>query len=197
MARQRTATVKRATKETTIELALNLDGTGEVCVKTGVGFLDHMLDLLARHGLFDLTITATGDLAVDAHHTVEDIGICLGQALEKALGDKKGIRRFGHFAVPMDEALAQTVVDLSGRSAFSYHVNYQADKIGQFDVELIEEFLSALAANAKMNLHVIVPYGTNNHHIAEAIVKALGKTLRQAVELDPRETSVPSTKGML
>jgi imidazoleglycerol-phosphate dehydratase len=194
---KRSATITRKTKETEIKLSLNLDGAGDVKVETGVGFLDHMLDLFGRHALFDLNIQASGDLAVDAHHTVEDVGICLGQAIDQGLGDKKGIRRFGHFAVPMDESLAQVAVDLSGRASCVYKVDYKADKIGEFDVELVREFLQALAANARMNLHILVPYGTNNHHIAEAIFKALGKTLRQAVEIDPRERSVPSTKGTL
>ncbi|MBN1489772.1 MAG: imidazoleglycerol-phosphate dehydratase HisB [Phycisphaerae bacterium] len=194
---QRKAQIKRKTKETDIQVSLNLDGAGKVSVSTGVGFFDHMLDHIGRHGLFDLTISAAGDLHVDAHHTVEDVAICLGQALREALGDKRGIRRFGFFIVPMDESLAQVTVDLSGRAAFVYRVKYRAGKVGDFDVELVQEFLGALAQNAQMNLHVAVPYGTNNHHIAEAIFKALGKALRQAVEPDPREKAVPSTKGSL
>jgi len=194
---KRTAQIKRRTRETDIALSLNLDGTGKVKAATGVGFFDHMLDHIGRHGLFDLTVHARGDLHIDAHHTVEDVAICFGQALREAVGDKRGIRRFGFFAVPMDESLAQVAVDLSGRAAFVYRVRYRGGKIGDFDIELVQEFLNALAQNAQMNLHVIVPYGTNNHHIAEAIFKALGKALRQAVELDPREKSVPSTKGAL
>jgi imidazoleglycerol-phosphate dehydratase len=193
----RRATIQRTTRETQIELELNLDGSGEVDVNTGVGFFDHMLNHIARHGLLDLRLKATGDLHVDDHHTVEDVGICLGQAIDQAVGDKKGIRRYGFFMLPMEEALAQVAVDLSGRSAIAYRVQYVGPKIGTFDVQLVEEFLRALAANARMNLHVVVPYGSNDHHIAEAIFKALGKALRMAVELDPREKSIPSTKGVL
>jgi len=194
---RRTATIRRKTKETEISLSLNLDGAGKVRAETGIGFLNHLLDHIGRHGLFDLTLRARGDLHVDAHHTVEDVAICLGQALREALGDKRGIRRFGFFLVPMDESAAQVTVDLSGRAAFVYRAKYRGGKIGEFDVELIGEFLNALAQNARMNLHVVVPYGTNNHHMAEAIFKALGKALRQAVEIDPREKAVPSTKGSL
>lgn len=194
---RRTASISRRTKETDIRLSLNLDGSGKVKAETGVGFFDHMLDHVGRHGLFDLTVEARGDLHVDAHHTVEDVAICLGQALREALGDKRGIRRFGFFAIPMDESLAQVAIDLSGRASFVYRVKYRGGKIGVFDIELVEEFLKAFAHNAQMNLHVVVPYGTNNHHIAEAVFKALGKALRQAVDIDPREKSVPSTKGRL
>jgi imidazoleglycerol-phosphate dehydratase len=193
----RTATITRATKETRIELTLDLDGSGRVSAETGIGFFDHMLDHIGRHGLFSLTVKAKGDLQVDDHHTVEDVGICLGEAIARAVGNKKGIRRYGFFTLPMEESLAQVAVDLSGRAATVYRVEYRGSKIGTFDVQLVEEFLRAVALNAKMNLHVTVPYGTNNHHMAEAICKALGKALRQAVERDPRETAVPSTKGML
>jgi imidazoleglycerol-phosphate dehydratase len=193
----RTAELSRQTKETQIKLSLNLDGAGSAAVKTGVGFLDHMLDLLARHSLIDLTIDATGDLHVDAHHTVEDVGIVIGQAIDKALGDKRGIYRYGWAIVPMDESLAQVAIDLSGRPAFVFNVNFRGDAIGGFPVELIEEFLKSIATNAKMNLHVTVPYGGNNHHIAEAIFKATAKALRQAVSADPRNPDVPSTKGSL
>ena len=193
----RQATIRRATKETRIELSLDLDGTGRGAARTGVGFFDHMLDHIGRHGLFDLDVRAEGDLQVDDHPTVEDVGICLGEAIARAVGDKKGIRRYGFFMLPMEEALAQVAVDLSGRAATAYHVTYKGSKIGGFDVQLVEEFLRAVALNARMNLHVAVPYGTNNHHIAEAIFKALGKSLRMAVERDPRETSIPSTKGTL
>jgi imidazoleglycerol-phosphate dehydratase len=189
--------VERATKETRIELTLDLDGSGQVEVSTGIGFFDHMLHHIGRHGLFDLKVRAKGDLHVDDHHTVEDVGICLGEALARAVGDKKGIRRYGFFMLPMEEALAEVAVDLSGRAATVYRVKYAGGKIGGFDVQLLEEFLRAVALNAKMNLHVTVPYGTNDHHIAEAICKALGKALRAAVERDPRERSVPSTKGVL
>lgn len=193
----RRAEIQRATRETRIELVLDLDGTGQVLAETGVGFFDHMLHHVGRHGLFDLEVRAAGDLHVDDHHTVEDVGICLGEAIARAVGDKRGIRRYGHFTLPMEEALAQVAVDLSGRAAIVYHVRYGGAKIGGFDVQLVEEFLRAVALNARMNLHVQVPYGTNDHHIAEAIFKALGKALRMAVEPDPRETSVPSTKGVL
>jgi imidazoleglycerol-phosphate dehydratase len=194
----RTAEVNRSTKETQIRLRLNLDGRGESSIQTGVGFFDHMLDLLARHGLLDLDVEAKGDLQVDAHHTVEDVGIVLGQALEKAVGDKKGIYRYGWAIVPMDESLAQVAIDLSGRPAFVFKVKFTGPLIGTFPVELVEEFFKALATTAKMNLHVIVPYGTNNHHIAEAIFKATAKALRQAVSLDPRNPGgLPSTKGSL
>ena len=193
----RTATIERKTKETQIELTVDLDGAGEVRAETGIGFLDHMLDHLGKHSLTDLTVRAAGDLHVDDHHTAEDVAICLGQAVAKALGDKAGIRRYGSASVPMDEAMANVSLDLSGRPATVFNVRFSGDKIGTFDVQLVEEFLRAIALNAKMNLHIEVPYGTNNHHIAEAIFKALGKALRQACERDPRETSVPSTKGML
>jgi imidazoleglycerol-phosphate dehydratase len=193
----RQATIRRETRETQIELKLHLDGTGQVTVNTGVGFFDHMLHHIGRHGLFDLDIRARGDLHVDDHHTVEDVGICLGEALARAVGDKQGIRRYGFFILPMEEALAQVAVDLSGRAAIVYNAHYGGSKIGGFDVQLLEEFLRAVAFNARMNLHVNVLYGSNDHHIAEAICKALGKALRMAVEFDPRETSVPSTKGVL
>jgi len=193
----RTAKINRQTRETKVDLALDLDGKGRATISTGVGFFDHMLDLLARHGLFDLDVTAEGDLHVDSHHTVEDVGIVLGQALEKALGDKRGIYRYGWAIVPMDESLAQVAVDLSGRPAFVFNVSFTGPNIGQFPVELVEEFLKALATSGRMNLHVTVPYGTNNHHIAEAIFKALAKSLRQATSHDPRNDDVPSTKGSL
>ena len=193
----RTATIDRNTRETQVKLALDLDGKGRATVATGVGFFDHMLDLLARHALVDLDVAATGDLHVDAHHTVEDVGIVLGQALEKAVGDKRGIYRYGWAIVPMDESLAQVAVDLSGRPAFVFNVAFTGPLIGTFPTELVEEFLKALATTAKMNLHVTVPYGTNNHHIAEAIFKGLAKALRQATSHDPRNDDVPSTKGSL
>src|SRR3954469_6196380 len=192
---QRSADISRKTKETQIELSLNLDGTGKSSPKTGVGFFDHMLDLLARHSLMDLDVKANGDLDVEAHHTVEDVGIVLGQAIEKAVGDKRGIQRYGWAVVPMDESLAQVAVDLSGRPAFVFNVTFTGPTIGDFQTELVEEFLKALSANARMNLHVTVPYGTNNHHIAEAIFKSLARALRQAVSKDPRSDAVPSTKG--
>jgi imidazoleglycerol-phosphate dehydratase len=197
MSSDRTANILRQTKETKIELAINLDGRGDATVSTGVGFFDHMLDLLSRHSLIDLDVTADGDLQVDSHHTVEDVGIVLGQAIEKAVGDKRGIQRYGWAIVPMDESLGQVAVDLSGRPAFVFNVAFTGPTIGDFQTELVEEFLKSLSANARMNLHVTVPYGTNNHHIAEAIFKALARALRQAVSKDPRSDAVPSTKGSL
>ncbi len=193
----RTAEISRKTKETSVRVALNLDGAGKASAQTGVGFFDHMLDLLARHSLIDLTVEAKGDLDVDAHHTVEDVGIVIGQAIDKAVGDKRGIFRYGWAIVPMDESLAQVAIDLSGRPAFVFNVEFRGGSIGQFPVELVEEFFKSLATNAKMNLHISVPYGTNNHHISEAIFKACAKALRQAVTHDPRNADVPSTKGSL
>ena len=194
----RSAQVSRKTKETKVELSVNLDGRGASDVHSGIGFFDHMLDLLSRHSLIDIDLTAEGDLQVDSHHTVEDVGIVLGQALERSLGDKRGIARYGWAAVPMDESLAQVAIDLSGRSAFVFKVGFTGEAIGTFAVELIEEFFKALSTSARMNLHVTVPYGTNNHHIAEAIFKATAKALRQAVSHDPRAgDEVPSTKGSL
>ena len=193
----RIASIQRNTKETQIELSLDLDGEGKGDIRTGVGFFDHMLDLLARHSLIDLSVKATGDLQIDAHHTVEDVGIVLGQAIEKALGDKKGIYRYGWAIIPMDESQAQVAVDLSGRPALVFNVKFQHELIGTFPVELIEEFFKSLANSAKMNLHINVPYGANNHHVAEAIFKALAKSLRQAVSPDPRNKGIPSTKGSL
>lgn len=193
----RSAEINRQTKETRVKISLNLDGTGKSSAETGVGFLNHMLDLLARHSLIDLTVNAEGDLEVDSHHTVEDVGIVLGQALDKALSDKRGIYRYGWANIPMDESLAQVAIDLSGRAAFVYQVAFKAGQIGTFPTELIEEFFKAFASTAKINLHIAVPYGTNNHHIAEAIFKAVARALRQAITLDPRNNDVPSTKGSL
>ena len=195
--KHRTAKISRQTKETRIDLALDLDGGGKASVETGVGFFNHMLDLLSRHSLIDIDVHAEGDLDVDAHHTVEDVGIVIGQGLEKALGDKKGIYRYGWAMVPMDESLAQVAIDLSGRAAFVFNVQFKGPKVGTFDVELVSEFFRAVANSAKLNLHVAVPYGENNHHIAEAIFKAVAKGLRQAVSMDARNTGVPSTKGAL
>jgi imidazoleglycerol-phosphate dehydratase len=189
--------ISRQTKETKIRVAINLDGTGRTSPKTGVGFFDHMLDLLGRHSLIDLDIQADGDLHVDAHHTVEDVGIVIGQAIEQAVGDKRGINRYGWATIPMDETLAQVALDLSGRPAFVFNVNFTGEAIGNFPTELVEEFFKSVATNAKMNLHINVPYGTNNHHIAEAIFKATARALRQAVAHDPRNEEVPSTKGSL
>lgn len=193
----RTATISRQTAETKVELTLDVDGTGQAQIRTGVGFLDHMLTLLAKHGVVDLKVEAQGDLEVDQHHTVEDVGICLGQALRQALGDKAGIRRYGFFTLPMEETLCTTAIDLSGRYYFAFNANIPSAKIGDFDSELVEDFWQAFAANALCNLHVNVSYGRNSHHIAEAIFKAAARALRMAVESDPRVTGVPSTKGTL
>ncbi len=192
---KRTAKIHRKTKETDVSLSLNLDGVGKYQIDTGVGFLDHMLSHLAKHGKIDLTLKAKGDLDVDAHHTIEDIAICLGESLTKALGDKKGIARYGHSSVPMEEAMANVSVDLSGRSSCVYNVEYRTDKIGDFDVECLEEMLRSFSNNGKFNLHINVPYGTNSHHIAEAIFKGLGQALAEAVKIVG--TDVPSTKGIL
>lgn len=193
----RTAQILRQTKETKVDVALDLDGGGNTSIHSGVGFFDHMLDLLGRHSLIDLTVNAEGDLQVDSHHTVEDVGIVIGQCLERALGDKRGINRYGWAIVPMDESLAQVAIDLSGRPAFVYNVKFAGGLIGTFAVELVEEFFKALCTNARMNLHINVPYGTNNHHVAEAIFKATARALRHAVSPDPRNQGVPSTKGSL
>ena len=193
----RTATIQRQTAETQIRLQLDLDGAGTATVATGVGFFDHMLTLLARHAAIDLSVQATGDLHVDQHHTVEDVGICFGQALKQALGDKSGIRRYGHFTLPMEETLATTAIDLSGRYWMVFQASFPSAKIGDFDSELVEDFWQAVAANALCNLHVLVHYGRNSHHVSEAIFKATARALRMAVELDPRTTGVPSTKGTL
>ena len=193
----RTASLTRKTRETDIALTLNLDGTGLSTISTGVGFFDHMLTHLAKHGLFDLTVKANGDTHIDDHHTVEDVSLVLGTAFDRALGEKLGIFRYGWATVPMEDTLASVALDLSGRPAFVYNVKFPSKKIGTFDVELVHESLRSLANAAKINLHVNVPYGDNSHHIAEAIFKALAKSLRQAVALDPRNSDVPSTKGTL
>lgn len=193
----RTATIKRQTAETDIELELNLDGSGTSSIATGVGFFDHMLTLLARHAAIDLTVRAQGDLHVDQHHTVEDVGICLGQALRQALGDKSGIRRYGHFTLPMEETLVTSAIDLSGRYYLVFQVALPASKIGDFDSELVEDFWQAVAANALCNLHVVLHHGRNSHHIAEAVFKGTARALRMAIEHDPRMPGIPSTKGTL
>ena len=194
----RTAQVTRNTLETQITVSLNLDGTGVSTLATGVPFLDHMLDQIARHGLIDLDIQATGDLHIDAHHTVEDAGITLGQAFAQALGDKKGIRRYGHAYVPLDEALSRVVVDLSGRPGIEYHVDYTRARIGDFDVDLFLEFFRGFINHAAVTLHIDNLRGINAHHQAETIFKAFGRALRMAVEPDPRMAGVmPSTKGSL
>jgi imidazoleglycerol-phosphate dehydratase len=194
----RTASIARATSETDIRLTLALDGTGKVEVATGVGFFDHMLTALARHSLMDLTVAARGDLHIDDHHTVEDVGIVLGQALRQALGDKRGIRRFGQCLLPMDEALAEAAIDISGRPFLAWSVPFQRPKIGSFDTELVEEFFRAFAFNAGITLHVTLKAGTNAHHVAEACFKAVARALRMALETDPRMANeIPSTKGSL
>jgi len=193
----RTATIERKTAETAISLACNLDGSGQAQIDTGVGFLDHMLELLARHSLVDLTVTARGDLAVDQHHTVEDVGICLGQALREALGEKRAIRRYGHFTLPMEETLVTSAIDLSGRCYFIFDATLPTEKIGQFDSQLVEDFWQAVAANALCNLHIVLHHGRNTHHISEAIFKSAGRALRMAIEQDARMPGVPSTKGVL
>jgi len=193
----RRATVARKTKETDIQLALAVDGRGRYDVETGIPFLNHMLELFARHGFFDLTVRASGDLDVDYHHTVEDVGLTLGQALRDALGEKTGIRRFGEATVPLDEALVTTVVDLSGRPFFVYDVEIEQAKIGAFDVELIHDFLLAMTNQAAMNLHVRMASGRNPHHIVEATFKSLARALDVATQRDPRVAGVLSTKGTL
>ena len=194
---KRIATLKRTTKETDIEISFDIDGAGEANVGSGIGFFDHMLILFAKHGLFSLTVKAQGDLVIDGHHTVEDIGIVLGQALAKAAGDKAGIRRYGHVYVPMDEALVLVVVDFSGRPFLAFDAELGQGRIGEFDVELTEEFLRAVAVNAGVPLHVKLLSGKNRHHIVAAIFKALGRALSQSLERDPRVQGVPSSKGML
>ena len=194
----RRAEISRETSETAITVALGLDGEGRADIATGIGFLDHMLTALARHGLFDLKVRAKGDLHIDFHHTTEDVGIVIGQCLRQALGDKRGIRRYGAAVIPMDEALAEAAVDISGRPFLAWSVTFAQPKIGEMDTELFEEFFRALAFNAGITLHVTQKAGTNAQHVAEACFKALARALREAVEPDPRAISaIPSTKGVL
>jgi imidazoleglycerol-phosphate dehydratase len=193
----RKAQLRRETAETKIELALDLDGTGQAEVATGVGFFDHMLTLLAKHSLIDLTVKAAGDLHVDPHHTVEDVGICLGKALAQALGDKAGIRRYGSATVPMDEVLVTAAVDLGGRAFCVWRAEVPPEVLGTFNAPLAEEFWRAVASNGAFNLHVLCHHGRNTHHIIEGVFKATARALRHAVELDPRSPGVPSTKGVL
>ncbi len=194
----RRAEVTRNTKETQITLSVNLDGTGTSRIDTGLPFLDHMLEQVARHGLIDFALVAKGDLHIDAHHTVEDIGITLGQAFAKAAGDKKGIRRYGHAYVPLDEALSRVVIDFSGRPGMEYHVDFPRARVGEFDVDLVHEFFQGFCNHAQVTLHVDCLRGKNAHHNAETIFKAFGRALRMALEVDPRAPdSVPSTKGSL
>jgi imidazoleglycerol-phosphate dehydratase len=193
----RTATVSRKTAETDICLVLDLDGTGKADVQTGIGFFDHMLTLLAGHALVDLTVRCTGDLQVDGHHSVEDVGRALGTAVKDCLGDRRGIRRYGHAIIPMDEALATVAVDLGGRQAVVFDVAFPVPTIGTFDAQLVEVFWESFAATAGANFHAILHHGRNGHHIAEAVFKAAARALRMAVETDPRQPGVPSTKGTL
>ncbi len=194
---ERKATIKRTTKETDIELSLNLDGSGSSNLNTGIGFFDHMLDGFARHGFFDLECKINGDLNVDGHHTVEDAGIVLGQAINKAIGDKKGIRRYGYFILPMDDALALCAIDLSGRPYFMFDCEFPTEKVGELDTELVREFFYAVSYTAGINLHIRMLSGINAHHMIEAIFKAFAKALDQATGLDERITGVLSTKGTL
>jgi imidazoleglycerol-phosphate dehydratase len=193
----RTSQLERQTAETSIEIRLNLDGTGKNDIRTGVGFLDHMLVLFARHSLVDMEIKAQGDLQVDSHHTTEDVGICLGQAFRECLGDKSGIRRYGHMVLPMEETLVTSAVDFSGRSYLVFQAPMPSPKIGDFDSELVEDFWQAFAANAQCNLHILLHYGRNTHHIAEAIFKATARAIRIAAEFDARQVGIPSSKGIL
>ncbi len=193
----RSAQIDRRTGETDVRLTLALDGSGDGARETGVGFLDHMLDLLARHGRLDLEVAASGDLQTGAHHTVEDVGICLGQALDEALGDRAGIYRYGSATIPMDEARASCAIDVSGRAFLAWDAELPAGAIGNFDHELAEEFFRAVSSNAKLTLHLTVEAGTNVHHMIEALFKAFARALRVAVSIDPTETGVPSTKGTL
>ena len=194
---ERTATIERATGETDVRLTLGLDGSGAGTRETGVGFFDHMLDLLARHGRLDLSVAATGDLETGSHHTVEDVGICLGQAIDRALGDRAGIFRYGAATIPMDEARASCAIDVSGRSFLAFEAAIPPGAIGNFEHELTEEFFRAVSSNAKLTLHLSVEAGTNVHHVIEALFKAFARALRAAVAIDPTETGVPSTKGTL
>jgi imidazoleglycerol-phosphate dehydratase len=194
----RKGSVKRNTKETDVEVAIDLDGTGRASIATGIGFLDHMLDLLARHSRIDISVKAKGDLHIDHHHTTEDVGIALGQALRKALGDMKGITRYADVHVPMDEALTRVAIDISGRPYLMFQVDFVRSKIGEFDTALVHEWFQALAVNAAVTLHVATLYGGNDHHIAESCFKGLARALRAAVAIDPQAANeVPSTKGSL
>jgi imidazoleglycerol-phosphate dehydratase len=194
----RTASITRKTSETDILVTLDLDGAGKTEVSTGIGFFDHMLTAFGRHGLFDLTVSATGDLHIDAHHTVEDVGIVLGQAVREALAEKRGITRFGHAIVPMDEALVEAVIDLSGRAHLSWHVAFESQMLGSMDTQLFREFFTALAGNGLFTVHITQKAGQNTHHVAEAAFKAVARALKMAVAIDPRIAGeIPSTKGAL
>ena len=193
----RAASINRATAETTIDLRLDLDGTGESHVETGIGFFNHMLTLLAKHSLIDLEISARGDIEVDGHHTVEDVGICLGKALLESLGDKSGIARYGSSTLPMDESLVTVAVDFGGRYWYVDRVEFPTAKIGEFDTQLVSVFWQAVAANAQMNLHILLHHGNNSHHISEGVFKAAARAIREAVQIDRRQQGIPSSKGTL
>ncbi|MDQ7011751.1 MAG: imidazoleglycerol-phosphate dehydratase HisB [Mariprofundaceae bacterium] len=193
----RTASIERKTRETSIRLSLNLDGEGKSELNTSIPFLDHMLEQIARHGLIDLTVQATGDREIDDHHTVEDIGICFGEALRDAVGDKAGVVRYGHAYVPLDEALSRVVLDLSGRSGLVYCVDFPKERVGDFDVDLFREFFQAIVNHGRITLHIDAIRGDNNHHIIETVFKAFGRALRMALSRDPRISDIPSTKGAL
>lgn len=193
----RKSSIQRDTKETQISLEIDLDGTGRSEIATGLGFFDHMLTLFSSHSKVDLKLSVHGDLEVDGHHTVEDVGIALGRAFSEALGDKKGIRRYGFFILPMDETLAETAIDFSGRPFLVFNAKFPVERVGNFDLELVNEFWQGFANSAACNLHINVPYGGNGHHISEAIFKSVARSIRAAVENDPRQTGVPSTKGVL
>jgi imidazoleglycerol-phosphate dehydratase len=194
---ERKAEIERKTNETDIKVKLNIDGHGDSAIQTGIAFLDHMLALFAKHGIFDLEVVCKGDLDVDGHHSVEDIGICLGLAFAKALGEKKGIARFAHSYYPMDEALVRSVVDLSGRPFLIYHAEIQKERVGGLDAELVEEFWKAFVTHARLNLHIELLYGHNAHHVFESVFKATGRALGLAMRMEPRMQGVPSTKGVL
>jgi len=193
----RIANIERKTNETQISLSLNLDGTGKAELNSSIPFLDHMLDQIARHGLVDLTVEANGDREIDDHHTVEDIGICLGEALREAVGNKAGIVRYGHAYVPLDEALSRVVLDFSGRPGLEYHIDFPKETVGGFDIDLFKEFFQAVSNHARITLHIDTLRGGNNHHIIETVFKAFGRALRMAIEADPRQGGIPSTKGAL
>ena len=195
--RHRKAEIRRKTKETEVVLKLDLDGAGKHAIKTGIPFFDHMLSLLAYHSSVDLSLKAKGDIGVDAHHTAEDVGICLGDGIRKALGEAKGIRRYGMALLPMDETLASVALDFSKRPALVYHVKLKRSRIGTFDLELVEEFFKALTNHGGLTLHINLLYGKNSHHMVEAVFKAVGRALRSALSPDPRKTGVPSSKGIL
>ncbi len=194
---RRSAEIVRKTRETDIRLTLDLDGQGRADVRTGIGFLDHMLELFARHSLVDLTVACTGDLHVDGHHTTEDVGLCLGQAIDRSLGDRAGIRRYGHAILPMDETLVTIAVDLGGRPYWVWEVAMPTPRVGDFDSELVADFWQAVANQGRMNLHVLLHHGRNTHHVSEAIFKGAARALRAAFEADPRSPGIPSTKGTL